>query len=49
MAYHGIVTDALMSRLQAHFSTAEIVALQFQLGLMNAANWFAITMKLDRE
>jgi alkylhydroperoxidase family enzyme len=48
MAYHGVTPEAMMDELKRHFSAAEIVALTYQIGLMNAANWFAIAMELER-
>lgn len=48
MAYHGDIPDELMNRVKEHFNAEEIVALTFQIGLMNAANWFVIAMQLER-
>lgn len=44
MAYHGQLPDELYNRLTKHFSKEEIIALFFQIGSKNGANWFIIAM-----
>lgn len=46
MAYHGDVPEELFQKLKTHFSDEEIVALFWQIGQKNGANWFNIAMKI---
>jgi alkylhydroperoxidase family enzyme len=49
MAYHGQLPDELYNRLKQHFSKEEIIALFFQIGSKNGANWFIIAMGILNE
>ncbi|MGA4721721.1 carboxymuconolactone decarboxylase family protein [Fictibacillus nanhaiensis] len=49
MAYHGQLPDDLYNRLQQYFSKEEIIALFFQIGSKNGANWFIIAMGILNE
>lgn len=49
MAYHGQLPDELYNRLKQHFSKEEIIALFFQIGSKNGANWFIIAMGIVNE
>ncbi|MBY6037249.1 hypothetical protein KUV80_11315 [Fictibacillus nanhaiensis] len=47
MAYHGQLPDELYNRLTEHFTEKEIIALFFQIGSKNGANWFIIAMGIE--
>ncbi|MBH0169108.1 carboxymuconolactone decarboxylase family protein [Fictibacillus sp. 18YEL24] len=49
MAFHGQLPDELYNRLTKHFSKEEIIALFFQIGSKNGANWFIIAMGILNE
>ncbi|KZE64027.1 hypothetical protein AWM68_13035 [Fictibacillus phosphorivorans] len=49
MAYHGQLPDELYNRLTQHFSREEIIALFFQIGSKNGANWFIIAMGIENK
>jgi len=49
MAYHGQLPEELYQRLTKHFSDEELIALYFQIGSKNAANWFIIGMGIETE
>ncbi|WP_047151140.1 carboxymuconolactone decarboxylase family protein [Aneurinibacillus tyrosinisolvens] len=46
MAYHGVLPEELLERVKEHFTTQEIIALLWQIGSKNAANWFIIAMQI---
>lgn len=47
MAYHGDVPYELWQIVKKLFSDEEIVALFFQIGIKNAANWFIIASQIE--
>lgn len=47
MAYHGQLHDEMYYRLTEHFTREEIIALFFQIGSKNGANWFIIAMGIE--
>jgi alkylhydroperoxidase family enzyme len=47
MAYHGQLPDEMYTRLTEHFTREEIIALFFQIGSKNGANWFIIAMGIE--
>ncbi|MDR7073420.1 carboxymuconolactone decarboxylase family protein [Fictibacillus barbaricus] len=49
MAYHGQLPDDLYNRLTEHFTQEEIIALYFQIGSKNGANWFIIAMGIENK
>jgi alkylhydroperoxidase family enzyme len=49
MAYHGQLPDELYDRLTKHFTREEIIALYFQIGSKNGANWFIIAMGIENK
>ncbi|AOV07484.1 carboxymuconolactone decarboxylase family protein [Sporosarcina ureilytica] len=49
MAYHGILTDQLFSKVKEHFSAKEIIALLFQIGQKNSGGWFNIAMDVAEQ
>jgi alkylhydroperoxidase family enzyme len=44
MAYHGQLPQDMYDRMKEHFTIEETIALFFQIGSKNAANWFIIAM-----
>ncbi|OYD59289.1 hypothetical protein CGZ90_05185 [Fictibacillus aquaticus] len=49
MAYHGQLPQELYERLMKHFTIEELIALFFQVGSKNAANWFIIAMGIQAD
>ncbi|RXT03881.1 hypothetical protein [Ammoniphilus sp. CFH 90114] len=49
MAYHGQLPEELYQRVKKHFTDQEIIALFWQIGSKNAANWFLIAMQIEQE
>ncbi|WP_167577900.1 hypothetical protein [Ammoniphilus sp. YIM 78166] len=48
MAYHGQLPEELYQRVKKHFTDQEIIALFWQIGSKNAANWFLIAMQIEQ-
>lgn len=49
MAYHGNLPEELLQNVKQHFSNEEMIALLWQIGIKNAANWFIISMQIETE
>lgn len=47
MGYHGDLPEEMFNRLKVHFSTEEIIALFYQIGIKNTGGWFNIAMEID--
>ncbi|MEW9670003.1 carboxymuconolactone decarboxylase family protein [Ammoniphilus sp. 3BR4] len=48
MAYHGQLPEELYQKVKLHFTDQEIIALFWQIGSKNAANWFLIAMQIEQ-
>lgn len=49
MAYHGELPETMYEKVRQHFNEEEIIALFFQIGSKNAANWFITAMEIENQ
>lgn len=49
MAHHGKLPEDMYQKLKRVFSDEEMIALFWQIGTKNAANWFLIAMNIDAQ